>query len=224
MTIDARLTLDLERFLLGSGYYLHTSVDIDPAKTKPTDIYDCLLVRLNTTSQDEEIARICTPPDLAAYPERSDPYTLDYVQLSSPTIKANLSEFTVGDPITIDPIPDIWERILGSPAPYTATVVAVGNPATDDWVIASIQFPCYAKELAFTIVGSTTVSGTDGVACRYNPDGETYCRARVNYTRFENLGEALNKLTAIRAEAQALVTDYETYENTFEGSSEEVFE
>lgn len=226
MTIDAKLTLDLERFLLGSGYYLHTTVNTDPLKTTPSDLINSLLVRLDTSSLPEVLARVCTQPDLLAYPEVSPPYTLHLVRLSSLDIRINLMNIHVGDTITINPIPDIWERILGSPAPFVATVALVGNPAlTDDWVLASFQFPCYADNLSFVIehLGSPVSSGSDGVAGRYNPNAEMYCRVANNYTAFSDLAEAINKLESVRAEAQGLVTEYEEYDAAFEGVSEETF-
>jgi hypothetical protein len=50
-----------------------------------------------------------------------------------------------------------------------------------------------------------------------------YCRVWEDYTLFEDLTEAINKLESCRAEALGLVKDYERSGTEFEGVSEELF-
>jgi hypothetical protein len=223
--IDAKLTIDLDRFVLGSGYYLQTKVVIgDPAKTNPPELEKSVLVRLATITQPEVIARICSRTDLAAYPEPTPPMTLHRVQLSSPSIQAALASPTPplpGDLVTVQ-FPDIWEHIYPGSSPFVTTVAGVGFT---DFVAVSNEFPTYFSGLTYTITRGPLliVGGVDGKASRYNPNGDMYCRVTEDYTAFQDLVQAINKLEAVRAEAQGLVDDYDRSGAEFEGYSEEFF-
>jgi hypothetical protein len=50
-----------------------------------------------------------------------------------------------------------------------------------------------------------------------------YCRVTEDYTAFTTLSEAINKLAAVRAEAQALVDDFDRSGTEFEGFDEEFY-
>jgi len=233
MTIDAKLTLDLERFVLGSGYCLHTKVNTDPLKTDPADIFKSLLIRLRTTTQAEVLARVCARTDLVGYPEIVPapvvPYEFYLVRLSSPAIQTAMGSIVPGDDIIIDPIPDLWAHLPtpGVVNPFTAQVWGTGGSGTD-YVIADVPFPTYAAGLSFQITehsvpGNVRATGVDGVTYRHNPGGYMYCRVEEDYTLFADLGEAVNKLEACRAEAQGLVDDYDRSGTEFVGSTEEMF-
>ena len=225
MTITSKLVLDIERFMLTPDYWLHVAVDMGSTKTEPPELYSCLLIRLKTSTQPEVLARVCSWSDLS-YPEvlaaPAVPYEFHLVKLNSTAIQAALSTITVGDHVSIYPIPDVWEYILGSPAAFTTTVVAFAS----DGVLVALPFPTYAADLVYNIhqpAGAPLVSGTDGVASRYNPSGYLYCRTIEDYTSFTNVSDAVNKLEAVRAEAQGLVSSYQDNAVVFEGTTEEVF-
>lgn len=233
MTIDAKLTLDLERFVLGSGYCLHVEVDTAPAKTDPAELFKSLLVRLRTTTQPEVLARVCARTDLAGYREKLPaplvPFEFYLVRLSAPEIQAAMGSIVVGDDIIIDPIPELWAHSPnpGAPSPFTARVWATGGLGTD-YILADVEFPTYAKGVTFQVTehlvpANVRASGTDGEVYRHNPDGEMYCRVGEDYTLFEDLTEAINKLESCRAEALGLVKDYERSGAEFEGDTEETF-
>ena len=223
---DAKLTLDLERFVLGSGYYLHMTVVIDPLKTIPAELEKSLLIRLRTATQPEVLARVCARTDLAAYPEIVAapvvPYEFHLLKLGAPEIQAAMASITVGDDIIISPIPDLWAYMGWST--FTATVQALGGTGTD-YVIASLNFPSFFTGLTFQIKNGTTViaSGVDGITSRHNPGAYMYCRVGEDYTGFTDLSEAINKLEAVRSEALGLVKDYERSDAEFEGDTEELF-
>lgn len=233
MTIDAKLTLDLERFVLGSGYCLHVKVDTAPAKTDPAELFKSLLIRLRTITQPEVLARVCDRTDLAGYreiePAPAVPYEFYLVRLSAPEIQLGMGAIVVGDDIIIDPIPELWAHSPhpGAVAPFTAQVWATGGVGSD-YVIADVPFPTFSEGIAFKITehlvpGNVRATGTDGVVYRHNPNGEMYCRVEEDYTLFADLTEAINKLEACRAEAQGLVKDYERSGTEFEGDTEETF-
>lgn len=238
MTIDAKLTLDLERFVLGSGYCLHVKVDppppvVDPTKTDPPELQKSLLVRLRTITQPEVFARVCARTDLAGYREKLlaplVPFEFYLVRLSAPEIQAAMGSIVVGDDIIINPIPELWAHSPnpGAPSPFTARVWVTGGLGTD-YVLADVEFPTYAKDVSFQITehlvpGNVRASGIDGEVYRHNPAGEMYCRVWEDYTLFEDLTEAINKLESCRAEARGLVKDYERSGTEFEGDTEETF-
>lgn len=233
MTIDAKLTLDLERFVLGSGYCLHVKVDTAPAKTDPAELFKSLLIRLRTITQPEVLARVCSRGDLESYHEivlaPLIPFEFYLVRLSAPEIQAAMGSIVVGDDIIIDPLPELWAHTPnpGVVPPFTARVWATGGLGAD-YVLADVEFPAYAKDVAFQITehlvpGNVRASGTDGEVYRHNPNGEMYCRVEEDYTVIADIIEAVNKLEACRAEALGLVKDYERAETEFVGDTEETF-
>lgn len=233
MTIDAKLTLDLERFVLGSGYCLHVKVDTAPAKTDPDELFQSLLVRLKTITQPEVLARVCSRGDLEAYraivPAPLVPYEFYLVRLSAPEIQLGMGSIVVGDDIIIDPIPELWAHTPnpGVVAPFTAQVWATGGVGSD-YVIADAPFPTFAEGVAFKITehlvpGNVRATGTDGVTYRHNPNGEMYCRVEEDYTVFTDIIEAINKLESCRSEALGLVKDFERAGTEFVGDTEETF-
>lgn len=219
---DAKLTLDLERFVLGSGYWLHTRV-LPAPDTDPVELEPSLLVRLNTMTQPDAIARVCTRADLEGYLEVSPPMYRDLYELTGPSIQAAVfaGEIAVGDGVMIL-CPDIWKHINPLATTFLTTVYAL-TPWTNT-IIVSNRFPCaYTLGMHYSTSGILSHSGLDAVAQRYNPTYDMYCRVREDYTRFDDLSAAINKLESIRAEAQGLVKDYERSGSSFEGDTTETF-
>lgn len=221
-----KLTLDLERFVLGTGYYLHTAVDTDPLKTDPVELIPSLLIRLSTATQPDVIARVCTRTDLEEYPEFTLPNVLGLYELSGTSIQAALMSSTppiVGDDVDIV-CPDLWLHIDPLTATFSTTIYSI--PIANTSIVVVHPFPApYFSGLEYTITHTGTVRAhdVDAIAKRYNPNTEVYCRVSEDYSMFTDLSEAINKLIAIRAEAQGLVDDYEESGTEFEGISEEVF-
>jgi hypothetical protein len=222
LPLPTKLTLDLDRITLGSGYFLHTSVVTgDPTKTNPPELEPSLLVKLSTTSQPDMLARVCTRLDLEEYSEPSAPYFLGLYELAGPSIASAIGSIQVGDAVNIS-CPDIW-AYLGYGATFVTTVVDF--PPSGDSVLVAAQMPSYFNGLSYTISLGVIVhaSGADAIARRYNINGNPnlYVRVPDDVTCFTDLSQAIAKLNAVRAEAQGLVDDYDRDGTEFEGYSEE---
>jgi len=231
MALDAKLTLALERFtLVGPTYVLHTAVDTAPAKTDPAQLFNSLLICLNTISQPDYLARVCTRDDLELYSEvvaaPATPYEFHLIKLHASGIQTFMGSILVGDDIIITPVPALWNYIGGA-VPFMARVLVVGGTGTD-YVLADTAFPAYANGVTYAITehsvpGNIRASGVDGVACRHNPNSALYCRTLEDYTCFTDILEAIDKLEAVRAQALGLVKTFERTEAEFVGSDVELF-
>jgi len=221
---DAKLTLEMERFILGSGYYLHTKVITGPTNTDPVELEPSLLVRLNTNTQPDALARVCSRTDLEAYPEVLYPVR-DLFELTGPSIVAalGLGSIVVGDDVIIT-CPDLWQHINPLVTSFITTVAAIGAYNTSILVVDKFPAP-YDLGMDYVISSGmvTHAAGSDAIAQRYNLNHELYCRVKDDYTRFDDLSEAINKLNSVKLEAQGLVNDYETSGSSFEGDETETF-
>lgn len=233
MSLNAHITLDLERFTLtGPIYVLHTVVDTSGvAKTDPPQLFNSLLICLSTLSQPDYLARVCTRSDLELYAEVVAapvvPYEFHPVRLHAPDIQTNMASILVGDDVIISPVPALWNYVQGA-APFTAQVVVVGGPGTD-YVLVDTDFPTYSDSFTYKITehlnpANVRANGTDGVACRHNPSSALYCRTVSDYTCFTDILEATDKLEAVRAQALGLAKEFDRTEEEFLGTSVELFE
>ena len=233
MSLNAHITLDLERFTLtGPVYVLHTLVDTSSAaKTDPPQLFNSLLVCLSTISQPDYLARVCNRGDLELYPEVVAapvvPYEFHPVKLHASDIQTNMASILVGDDVIINPVPALWSYIRGV-LPFTARVLVVGGTGTD-YILVDTDFPAYSDVLTYQVTehlnpANVRASGTDGVACRHNPASALYCRTVLDYTCFTDILDATDKLEAVRAQALGLAKEFDRTEEEFLGTSVELFE
>ena len=218
MTTPAQITVDFVSGAVGSQYYIHSSVNAYPATT-PAELVKCLLIRAATSTQEEQCVRVCTVAEIETVTDTPDPLTILY----APSMGTG---FTVnpGDVVTITS-PSLWIE-MGYPATFTTTVASIPSA----WVPAvelTVPMPIYASDLTFHIASSPVINGTDGVARRaYNTnwiEPDAYFRINDYWSVFDELPDAINKLSSLEAEAQGLVTSFNDYGTEFSGSFHEVY-
>lgn len=224
MTIDAKITMKFERGALTEGYYLHTTVHPLPA-TDPIELVKCLLIRTASSTQPEQIARVCTVPEVLNVTDLEPPL----IQLHT-GIAVSWNNIQAGESIIFDTIPDLWIKMGYVVPPLSFPIGGIDPVHTRLFLMLPSHFPAYLEDLSFRIPANPGFHGvltaTDGVAGRYIDPAfpVPYFRTQEYWAPFDDMPTAFNKWQSLRAEAQSLVTSYEAYDNTFEGATTEVFD
>jgi hypothetical protein len=212
----AQINIDFTRGSVGSQYYIHSSVHASPPTT-PAELVKCLLIRIATSTQPEQLMRVCTVAEVETVTNVEPPLT----RLNCTGIFSGMLSPTAGDVIIIYSN-DLW-TLMGYPGPLTGTIHSVN--ISGQYVILDFALPAYAEDLAVTVpstFGHGPLYGTDGVATR-DVSTQTYFRINDYWSVFDELPDAINKLLSLEAEAQALVTSFNDYGTEFAGTDHEVY-
>lgn len=218
----AKLTIEYDKAVLGSGYYMKTRIlpfpDTDPAGS----LEESIIIQEASSIQDERILRIADPNELVALgvaPALAIFFSLDF----------GLHSTVGGDTLRL-PMTDEWLKLgfVGTHidfrilAPVGITGVQI-DPIGAVYPIPSFyrgDFEVYDGYPATTL----QFSGNNGYTRRGISGSSSTYRISEHVDMFEDIVIASNKQTSLEAEAQALIDATNIDETSYSGTDVEIYE
>jgi hypothetical protein len=229
----AKITATFDQRVTRDGYCLGVTIS-DYDDTDPVSLERCILVNLSGASS---IVRAATILDLYNY---SIPYSYPLIHVTGDGI---LNDVQVGDIVTFNTVPEYWEiselvSTLSLPVTNVTDAPSFGCVHLNTSTLVYSEFACgFDGILNLTVTrGSNTIVPEDDYSIvvgrfpngstlpTYNQVLQTYYPVKRSVTIFATQTEALNKIEAIKAELQSLVTESNTTGVDFETTTVEVFE
>lgn len=224
----AQLTIEYDKDILGSGYYMKTEVLPFPATEPAGTLEESIIIQEASTTQDERILRIASPTELVE------------LAVAAPLVFFSATEFSgvtvnPGDTLRL-PMRDEWVK-LGHVGMFLDFMVLAqfGAIIEIDVAGAVYPFPSFCRGVFQVFSGYPGpsgplpwpipyVTGSNGYTVRNSVGNSDAVRVSEHVDMFSDIIVGANKQEALSAEAQALIDATNIDETEFSGVDVEVYE